>query len=100
MELDGLAGGEVELVHPVLPDAVGHKGQLFLIQPTAGGPQAEHAGLAALLGVAAEAAGEAFILFYGGRAGIETAGRFLKCGKIFLPALGINVKIPLIHTLL
>ena len=100
VELDGLAGGEVELVHPVLPDAVGHEGQLFLIQPTAGGPQAEHTRLAALLGVAAEAAGEAFILFYGGRAGIETAGRFLKCGKIFLPALGINVKIPLIHTLL
>ena len=90
MQLDGLAGGEVRALDAVLADGLCHKGELIARDAACGHTQAQHAGLAALLGVAAIVAGKTFVFADFDLAGVER-GRFVaEFAEIGLPCLDRN----------
>ena len=91
VELDGLAGGEMSPGHGIRPDGLGREGQLLLGHAARGHPQAQHAGLAALLGIAAIQAGETLVGRLVQLSGIERRGLLPESRQVLFPALGINV---------
>ena len=90
MQLDGLAGGEVDAAHLVAADRVGGKGQFFRGDPAGGHAQAQHVGFAAPLGVAAVQAGKAFVSHFVKIAGVKIFGFLPKSGKVLFPGPGID----------
>ena len=90
MELNGLAGGEVDPGDLVVPDGPGGEGQLLRRHPAGGHPQPEHIGLSALLGVAAIEAGEALVGGLVQLPGVKRGGFFPEGGQVLLPGLGLD----------
>ena len=90
VELDGLAGGEVGPGDGIGADGLGHKGQLVPGDPPGGHAQAEHAGLAALLGIAAVQTGKTLICALVQGTGIEFIRLFPEGGQVLLPALRVD----------
>ena len=62
MKLQALAGGKVNQGNVICFNAFCNEEQLFLCDFSSGKPKAQHTGIAASLGIAAEAAGKFFVL--------------------------------------
>ena len=82
MQLHRFAGGQLDQLDVQPLGGLHHKGQLVLGHAARGHPQADHALLAALFGIAAEAAGDAFVLLLAHIAGVKITGGFVKALKI------------------
>ena len=79
------------LVDVVSADAVCDKLQFVFCDSAARQTQAQHASLSASLGIAAEAAGKAFVFGNRNLAVIKIAGYFFKLFVIFFPVLNIHI---------
>ena len=90
VELNGLAGGEMGPGHGMLPDGPGGERQLFLRHPSGGHPQAQHAGLAAFLGIAAVQPGKTLIGGFVQLSGVKRGGFCPKFRQVLFPALRID----------
>ena len=90
VELNRLAGGKVGPGNGIGADGLGHKGQLVPGDPPGGHAQAEHTGLAALLGIAAVKAGKALIGALVQGPGIKFVRLLPEGGQVLLPALGVD----------
>ena len=90
MQLDRLAGGQMDPGHRVANQHICNERHFLLAHPACRHPQTQHAGLSVLLGIAAIKSGEAFIGSLVQRAGVKLRRLLAKRGQVLLPGLWID----------
>ena len=90
VELDGLAGGQMDAVDVMLCDGIRNKFQLVLCQTAASHTKPDHAGVSAPLGIASISAGEPFVGAFIQLSRIKSIGLLAEFRQIFFPYLCRN----------
>ena len=90
MELNGLASGQMDPGHGVANQHIRNERHFLLAHPACRHPQAQHAGLSVLLGIAAIKSGKSLIGSLVQRTGVKLRRLFPKRGQILFPGLWID----------